>query len=132
MPRGIRNLRWLQTGRRVWQLEAFRTRYFFGLVSETSDPNCWSWHCFAGQGEEPTAEAAKAKVESFVAPIFRYAQSTTWGENDYALFELHPTEGAVVRAAGSFQHCKHYYERMYYEGKPVVLLDVRPLRKEAA
>jgi len=134
MPRGIRSLRWLETGQRVFQVEAYRSRYFFGIVSETSDPNCWHWRCFAGEGYEPSAKEAKAKIESLVLPIFRYAESTTWGDNTHAMFELHPVDGALVRAAGSFEHCRYYYEqaRVSKDEPLVTLLDVRPLKRRAA
>jgi hypothetical protein len=114
MPKGIKSLRWLKTGSKVYQLEADRCRLFEGCVYVCGpvESSNWAWYCYAGQGEAPTLAEAKAKVESFVSPLYRYRQGTTWGDNKYALFELHPMDGAVVRAAGSAQHCDHFYKRM--------------------
>jgi hypothetical protein len=39
--------------------------------------------------------------------IARYASNTTWGENEWALFE-YVAGMPVVRAAGSKRHCESY------------------------
>ncbi len=131
MPRGVKNLRWVETNpRTVFLLESHRSKRFIGKISATCDPNCWMWNCFGGQGESPSLREAKDKVESYWVPIFRYAQATTWGSNEYALFELHPDDGPIVRAAGTAQHCDHHFQKVRNKDpRPILaIVDVRPFK----
>ena len=56
--------------------------------------------------------------------IARYAANTSWGANDWAVFEY--VKGMpVVRAAGSLEHCKHFV------ADDRILVDVRGYKKLA-
>jgi len=70
MPKGIRGFRWIETGRRVWQLEDL-PRHFRGCVSQYG-PSDFRWHLgFGGepdQGESSTKRDAMNEVERRIIP----------------------------------------------------------------
>lgn len=105
MPSGIKGMRWIETGKKVWMLED-EPRHFNGCVSDYGDRFTW----FIGlhyQGEAKTKREAMNEVEKIVMPIHRYCQKTSFGTNQYALFEYENGE-PVVRAAGNAKHCEKY------------------------
>ena len=105
MPSGIKGMRWIETGKKVWQLED-EPRHFNGCVSD------WGSHCtwYVGmywQGEAKTKREAMGEVEKIIIPIHRYCLATTFGDNEYAVFEVVNGQ-AVNRASGTAKHCKRY------------------------
>lgn len=56
--------------------------------------------------------------------IARYAANTTWGNNEWAVFEYIDGQGLpVVRAAGKKTHCQHYLANPNCH-----LVDIRPYK----
>lgn len=114
MPRGIKGLRWIETGRKVWQLED-TPRHFCGCVSVYGDGYAkWFVGSFA-QGEAKSEKEGKTEVEKVIIPIHRYCQGTTFGKHPYAVFEFENGK-PVVRAVGSADHCQRYMK----EGRLIV------------